>query len=58
MYNSCQERNSSEMNSHELEAAFIKFIENAHTVEEDNTIRLKHYIEGTNEWGIPIKRPE
>lgn len=46
------------MNSHELEAAFIKFIENARTTEEDNAIRLKHYIEGTNEWGILIKRPE
>jgi hypothetical protein len=26
--------------------------------EEESTLKMKHYIEGSHEWNIPITRPE
>jgi len=36
----------------------IKFVKGAKTPEEEAALRLKHYVDGTHEWGFPVTRPE
>jgi hypothetical protein len=36
----------------------IKFVEGTKTEEDQHALRLKHYIEGTHEWGFKVARPD